>query len=417
MTLGLPLGVWNKVVGCLNDFTDGHVPGHALCLSSLSRAHRASSELLFSLVSVRGFRLTHAAPSLRTRALCMSACELFSGNMAGMEQLLASMPEDLRSDREIVKVALRMWPELTLRLPGSWGNDRDMALAVLQSPDNDALCYFQSFSTHRDVVLAAVKNCGRNLAWARGFDTDREVALAALSNDEYAVEFVSASLLCSDDFVAEAVRRNPNVLRTAGLWLNKDLAIQAVRLFPRTGLRGLPVPMRAQADIWRVAVDGDPRAIEFVPPEQCTREVMRGAIARDPTSWTLTSQWLGDQAFALSVLSAKGSLLGHRGVQRLWADNTEAVLAAVTQNGLALEFASRRLRDDAIVVERAVQQNGLSLAFASKRLRTYVFIVSTAVRQNFYALEFSFACRYVENRERARGPRLPPLPQVREDFY
>jgi len=42
-------------------------------------------------------------------------------------------------------------------------------------------------------------------------------------------------------------------------------------------------------------------------------------------------------------------------------DDREAVLAAVKQDGLALEYASCRLRGDREVVLAAVEQDGLAL--------------------------------------------------------
>ena len=52
-----------------------------------------------------------------------------------------------------------------------------------------------------------------------------------------------------------------------------------------------------------------------------------------------------------------------------WKDENDIVLAAVSQNGLALRFASDRLKDENNIVFAAVSQNGLALPFASDRLK------------------------------------------------
>ena len=44
----------------------------------------------------------------------------------------------------------------------------------------------------------------------------------------------------------------------------------------------------------------------------------------------------------------------------------EVVFAAVSQNGLALQFASKDIQDNFWIVWEAVKQNGLALEFASK---------------------------------------------------
>ena len=65
------------------------------------------------------------------------------------------------------------------------------------------------------------------------------------------------------------------------------------------------------------------------------------------------------------------------------------VLAAVKQNGLALQFASREMKADRDVVLPAVQQNGMALQFASREMIAHCDIVLAAVQQNRYAFQFA----------------------------
>jgi hypothetical protein len=69
--------------------------------------------------------------------------------------------------------------------------------------------------------------------------------------------------------------------------------------------------------------------------------------------------------------------------------NRDFILAAVTQNGYALEFASAKLRADREVVLAAVRQNGYALQDASAELRGNRDFILAAVRQNRYALQFA----------------------------
>ena len=67
-------------------------------------------------------------------------------------------------------------------------------------------------------------------------------------------------------------------------------------------------------------------------------------------------------------------------------DDSEVVLLAVKKNGLALQFASERLRNDRDVVAVAVQRNGLALQFASDALKQDKDIVTQAIQSNGAAL-------------------------------
>jgi hypothetical protein len=67
----------------------------------------------------------------------------------------------------------------------------------------------------------------------------------------------------------------------------------------------------------------------------------------------------------------------------------ETALAAVAQNGRALEFASAGLRADKEVVMAAVARNGLALRYASAPLRGDKEVVMGAVAQDGWALFFA----------------------------
>eukprot|EP00930_Biecheleria_cincta_P070045 TRINITY_DN57715_c0_g1_i1.p1 TRINITY_DN57715_c0_g1~~TRINITY_DN57715_c0_g1_i1.p1 ORF type:complete len:281 (-),score=46.92 TRINITY_DN57715_c0_g1_i1:1-843(-) len=81
----------------------------------------------------------------------------------------------------------------------------------------------------------------------------------------------------------------------------------------------------------------------------------------------------------LALQFAKGALLGDR----------ELVSAAVEQNGFALQFASDRLREDRDLVLSIVQKDGLALETAHPDLRADREIVVAACRQNKLALHMA----------------------------
>ena len=67
----------------------------------------------------------------------------------------------------------------------------------------------------------------------------------------------------------------------------------------------------------------------------------------------------------------------------------DSMLAAVRQNGWALQFAHEDLKRDRDVVLAAVRQNGLVLQFAHEDLRRDRDVVLAAIEQNPWALQFA----------------------------
>jgi hypothetical protein len=67
--------------------------------------------------------------------------------------------------------------------------------------------------------------------------------------------------------------------------------------------------------------------------------------------------------------------------------NEEYVMAAVTQNGLALEHASEEMKANEAIVTAAVQQNGKAFAVAPEEMKNNLPIVMAAVTQNGLAQE------------------------------
>ena len=93
--------------------------------------------------------------------------------------------------------------------------------------------------------------------------------------------------------------------------------------------------------------------------------------------------------------------------------NDKRVLqATVAHDGLALRFASPRLRDDADLVRMAMVKNVYALKFASPRLQDDAHIVRAAVAKDGWALVFaSPRLRDDAHIVRAAHRNLPPPPR------
>ena len=70
-------------------------------------------------------------------------------------------------------------------------------------------------------------------------------------------------------------------------------------------------------------------------------------------------------------------------------DDKDVVLAAVKEDGHTLQFVSDRLRDDKDVVMAAVKQEGYILDYASSRLKDDEEVVLAAIKEYAYVLEIA----------------------------
>ena len=101
------------------------------------------------------------------------------------------------------------------------------------------------------------------------------------------------------------------------------------------------------------------------------------------------SRKFDEESESLRVLRfVKGNGLNLQHEPRFRIDRS-IVLEAVTQNGLALEYASRALRADRDVVLQAAKQNGYALEYAADVLRSDREVVLQAIRQNPHSLEWA----------------------------
>eukprot|EP00913_Durusdinium_trenchii_P018994 g17850.t1 len=126
------------------------------------------------------------------------------------------------------------------------------------------------------------------------------------------------------------------------------------------------------------------------------REVLLAAVSADDDALQWASTDLqGDRAVVLAAvrrcgfaLACAAGTLQDRRIGGLGADRS-LVLAAVQRHGLALEFADTWLRADEEVVLTALEQDGNAFQFADVRLRSDRTFVLRAVRCNGYALTYA----------------------------
>ena len=96
---------------------------------------------------------------------------------------------------------------------------------------------------------------------------------------------------------------------------------------------------------------------------------------------SVSPQLLGDKKFCLTLCGIDGLLLQFVGDL---CNDTDVVMAAVSQNGLALKFASEALKDNEAIVKCALTQNGNSLDDASPRLKFETLLTELALEHGLW---------------------------------
>jgi len=225
----------------------------------------------------------------------------------------------------------------------------------------------------RGVVLAAVKRSGMAL-WLASEELrdDPEVVEQALRGAPQALQFVSWRLRGHKPTVLHAV---------AGATLARRLLFESLVSLVHHHhalnvksqlLRSRPYALmhmliRFTGMKYVHVFSGDPWALDFA-----------------------TDELRGDPEVVLAAVRRRGAALAlaHGSVAK---GDRAVVGAAVADNGLALQFASKALKADEATVLTAVTQNGLALRFASKALRTDRAVVAVAVSRNWAALRHAGA--------------------------
>ena len=127
------------------------------------------------------------------------------------------------------------------------------------------------------------------------------------------------------------------------------------------------------------------------------REIVLAAVSENGCALQYATEELkGDREIVLAAVSENGSdwFYGHAlryATEELKGDR-EIVLAAVSQDGLALQYATEELKGDREIVLEAVSENGQALNYATNGLKADEEMTRHALEQSpgqLVALKFS----------------------------
>ena len=360
------------------------------------------------VVQQRGVLLEHASPRLREHKPTVLLA------VANESDALPFASFDLRDDEDVVLTAVR-GNGRTLQYASERLKDAEVIVLAAVSSRGEALEH-ASVSKRKDkrVVMAAVEKNGRALDFVMGskLPNDREVLAAALAHPYNVVRWdlraVALGMLRDQAVVRRLAKAgNPKAFMAlkyknkaaSGPLQTKELALTFVgkverihlpKLFDQSHYKLGGEINEASFSYWRndrdvvlaalkrngevlkslvlgkslllnddaifkQAVETTPSAVQYVPVERLSDELMTIAVTQ------------------------KGMLI-YRATDAQKQSATRLVHAALRQNGLVLD-ALPAFQDQQATVLIAVKQNGLALQYASPRLQDTLEVALEAMKQ------------------------------------
>jgi hypothetical protein len=406
--LPLPVECWDEV---LLSFLS---PAEVFDALQISSAFWKSGLFAKALVKREGFHFQRLAPALRQSAeLHLFAIENFHGAQGDFEKLLQTLPpafweKELHCRRAcgVEDVAFAYVPALTRQ-------SEAFMLSVLRDlhHDDDNKDYLVHFTQllqtgDRGLALECASKCTNFLEMWPHWAEDRDFVLQVLRLNpmgcgDFMLKRLRACTWFGTAFILEAVTLSPAFSTSLAPACDPLLAVNVLSCLSAlarvsgqrsTNCRFVRALSRDTRDaVWRRAVQLDPWVVSIIDARcicAAGDSFVADSLRREPATFAYMPRVIRlNFHWARTALSLDGLLLGHRQVCILWSDVKSIVLAAVSQNGLALEYASAELRGDLTVVEAAVRQNGLALAFVVEKAAA--LRLQLAVLQRPGALAFS----------------------------
>lgn len=253
----------------------------------------------------------------------------------------------------------------------------------------------KSLRGSKDIVLYVVRTYGYDLHYASTELKDlRSIVIAAVKSTGEALQFASKALRNDHDVVTTAVNNNGYAIRWASAKLkdNKRLVLRACATslaLPHASSR-----LHGDSDIAMASVVRHGWSAKYLSAElRDDMRVMSAAVKQFPYALKYASGRIRPQ-LTIVALENDGLALRHMPTAK---DQWSKVMIAVSQNGLALQYAAPTLANTPLVVMTACMQNGLALKYASYAQRSNHHIVLAAVRSYGNSLKYAIGCNDIEH--------------------
>lgn len=234
-----------------------------------------------------------------------------------------------------------------------------------------------------DFVLQALKQDGSDLRFAsERLRDDESVVKAATETYPYAVEFASERLRASEDMARFCVTKEGLTLGffKTELRKNKDIVLLAVEQNGRALVYATD-KMKNDEDIVLAAIRNYPYALKYASERirSIKKYVFMTLEAEAKFDFVgIDEKWFSDPVFMFEGVKITPKLL--KKFDRSFLTK-EMILSFVRKDGMLLECLAD-FNNEYDIVKEAVSQNGMALRFAHKDLRNNLEIALTAMAKD-----------------------------------
>jgi hypothetical protein len=233
----------------------------------------------------------------------------------------------------------------------------------------------EALRDNKELMRAAIVHDGRNLEFAsERLKLDAEFVLDAVKHDANAGLFAHSSLFKSEIFVRKLIERVKTISSQTfenipeSIKRDKECLIEiAKKLEFGDNLHKFIDPSDREFFSEIIGVNG--KMIYFASESlKDDDELARKAVKGGATLLSVSERLRNDGDFVCWAIEFDRPAVLRRAGETA-RDNRKVVLAAVSRQGSALDWASERLQDDLEVVSVAVKEDPRSLQYASERIR------------------------------------------------
>eukprot|EP01047_Picozoa_sp_COSAG01_P052331 COSAG01_NODE_5494_length_4226_cov_23.703174_1_plen_893_part_10 len=328
-----------------------------------------------------------------TEQLTTMAADLI--NMHSLETSLRAAGPCGCTDREVVLRAMRAgirsaieYASLEVRA------DREIGLLAVTRDVNHFPCATETQRADRDIALVAVRQHGPMLQHVLGgLRADQEVVLAATKHTAEAFRFADDSLRGDPELVKVAAKLHSRVLHFCRLCDDRDFMVSMAR--QNFGTFYDYASQRLQSDpkyILAVATDTN-HVLHAYGVTRRDRDFVLQLVTRCGMQLRdALLQFRADPQVVLAAVTQNGNALEFAEMER-WSQRNKktVIMAAVTQAGAALryvQYSAPELLESMSVVKAAVAQDGTALRYARGKVRTKRVVVLAAITQDSRALQY-----------------------------
>jgi len=230
----------------------------------------------------------------------------------------------------------------------------------------------------KDVIFSVVGKTGLVLQYASDILRDKDVILSVVEKNGLALQYASDILKDDREVVFKAVKENPLALQYASDILRDD------------------------REVVLKAVKNNGLALEYASDNlRKTFEIIAEAVKNNILSLKYRNISLQlEKSYMQYVVSKNGLFLEYvKGTtEDAYKEDETFVMAAITNNPLALQYASDDLKDDRDIVKSAIKDNFLALQYASDDLKNDITFIKEIVGDSGLALIYVDK-KYIKDRE------------------